>query len=34
MKLKRLGLVCVSVGALYGGESAATRLKTSAEVLT
>jgi lipid-binding SYLF domain-containing protein len=34
MKLKRLGLVCVSAGALYGGESAATRLKTSAEVLT
>jgi SH3 domain-containing YSC84-like protein 1 len=34
MKLKRLGLVCLSVGALYGGESAATRLKTSAEVLT
>ena len=34
MKLKRLGLVCVSVGALYGGESAASRLKTSAEVLT
>jgi lipid-binding SYLF domain-containing protein len=34
MKLKRLGIVCLSVGALYGGESAATRLKTSAEVLT
>src|SRR6185295_13496649 len=34
MKLKRLGLVCLSVGVMYGGESAATRLKTSAEVLT
>ena len=34
MKLKRLGIVCLSAGVLYGGESAATRLKTSAEVLT
>jgi len=34
VKLKRLGLVCLSAGVLYGGESAATRLKTSAEVLT
>jgi len=34
MKLKRFGIVCLSAGVLYGGESAATRLKTSAEVLT
>src|SRR5579872_6488941 len=35
MKLKRLGIVCLgAAGVLYGGESAATRLKTSAEVLT
>jgi lipid-binding SYLF domain-containing protein len=34
MKVKRLGIVCLSAGVLYGGESAATRLKTSAEVLT
>ena len=34
MKLKRLGIVCLSARVLYGGESAATRLKTSAEVLT
>ena len=34
MKLQRLGIVCLSAGVLYGGESAATRLKTSAEVLT
>ena len=34
MKLKRLGIICLSAGVLYGGESAATRLKTSAEVLT
>jgi lipid-binding SYLF domain-containing protein len=34
MKLKRLGIVCLSAGVLYGGESAATRLKTSADVLT
>jgi lipid-binding SYLF domain-containing protein len=32
--LKRLGIVCLSAGVLYGGENAATRLKTSAEVLT
>jgi lipid-binding SYLF domain-containing protein len=34
MKLKRLGIACLSAGVLYGGESAATRLKTSAVVLT
>jgi lipid-binding SYLF domain-containing protein len=34
MKLKQLGIVCLSAGVLYNGESAATRLKTSAEVLT
>jgi lipid-binding SYLF domain-containing protein len=34
MKLKRLGLICLSVGVLYGSETAAERLKTSAEVLT
>jgi lipid-binding SYLF domain-containing protein len=34
MKLKRLGIACLSAGLLYGSESAATRLKTSAEVLT
>src|SRR6266853_492020 len=34
MKLQRLGIVCLSAGVLYGGESAATRLKTSAVVLT
>src|ERR1700692_3678428 len=34
MKPKRLGIVCLSAGLLYGGQSAATRLKTSAEVLT
>jgi len=34
MNLKRLGIACLSAGVLYGGESAATRLKTSAEVLT
>ena len=34
MKLKRLGIACLSAGVLYAGESAATRLKTSAEVLT
>src|SRR6266446_2584657 len=34
MKLKQLGIVCLSAGVLYGSESAATRLKTSAEVLT
>src|SRR5690242_3486673 len=34
MNLKRFGIACLSAGALYAGESAATRLKTSAEVLT
>ena len=34
MKLKTLGIVCLSAGVLYGGESAANRLKTSAVVLT
>ena len=34
MKLKRLGIACLSAGLLYGSESAATRLKTSADVLT
>ncbi|HET9320014.1 MAG TPA: lipid-binding SYLF domain-containing protein [Bryobacteraceae bacterium] len=34
MKLKRFGIACLSAGVLYAGESAATRLKTSAEVLT
>ncbi len=34
MKLKRLGLICLSAGMLYGSETAAERLKTSAEVLT
>jgi len=34
MKLNRLGIACLSAGLLYGSESAATRLKTSAEVLT
>lgn len=34
MKLTRLGLICLSAGVLYGGETAATRLRTSAEVLT
>jgi lipid-binding SYLF domain-containing protein len=34
MKLRTFGMVCLSAGVLYGGESAATRLKTSAEVLT
>jgi SH3 domain-containing YSC84-like protein 1 len=38
-RLKRIGISCVSAGILsagllYAGESAATRLKTSAEVLT
>ncbi len=38
-RLKRLGITCLSagvlsVGLLYGGESVATRLKTSAEVLS
>src|ERR1700680_719581 len=34
MKLRRLGIACLSAGLLYGSESAATRLKTSSEVLT
>jgi SH3 domain-containing YSC84-like protein 1 len=34
MKLKRLGIVCLSAGVLYAGENAAERLKASAEVLT
>ncbi len=34
MKLTRLGIACISAGLLYGAESAANRLKTSAEVLT
>ena len=34
MKLKTFGMVCVSAGMLYGSENAASRLKTSAEVLT
>ena len=34
MKMKVLGIACLSAGMLYGSESAATRLKTSAEVLT
>jgi len=33
MKLKMLGIVCISAGVLYGAESAANRLKTSAVVL-
>jgi lipid-binding SYLF domain-containing protein len=34
MKLRRLGIACLSAGLLYGSETAATRLKTSSEVLT
>jgi len=34
MKLKRFGIACLGAGVLYAGESAATRLKTSAGVLT
>jgi SH3 domain-containing YSC84-like protein 1 len=34
VKLKRLGIACLSAGLLYGSESAVTRLRTSAEVLT
>src|SRR6202165_2823124 len=34
MKLRRFGIACLSAGLLYGSESAATRLKTSSEVLT
>ncbi len=33
MKLKTIGIICMSVGALYAGETAEMRLKTSAEVL-
>src|ERR1700682_192274 len=32
--LKAIGIAGLGVGLLYGGESAANRLKTSAEVLT
>jgi lipid-binding SYLF domain-containing protein len=34
MKLGRLGIAVLTAGALYGSETAATRLKTSADVLT
>jgi lipid-binding SYLF domain-containing protein len=34
MQLKKIGIACLSVGALFGSESAANRLKTSDEVLT
>jgi len=34
MHLKKLGIACLSVGVLFGSESAATRLKTSDDVLT
>src|ERR1700687_989065 len=34
MQLKKLGIALLSVGALFGSESAATRLKTSDDVLT
>jgi lipid-binding SYLF domain-containing protein len=34
MQLKTIGIACLSVGALFGSESAANRLKTSDEVLT
>jgi lipid-binding SYLF domain-containing protein len=34
MQLKKLGIAFLSVGALFGSESAATRLKSSDEVLT
>jgi lipid-binding SYLF domain-containing protein len=33
MKLRRLGLVCLSAGVMYASDSAAERLKESAEVL-
>jgi lipid-binding SYLF domain-containing protein len=33
LKLKTIGIICMSVGALYAGETAEMRLKTSAEVL-
>jgi lipid-binding SYLF domain-containing protein len=34
MKLKAIGIVCLGAGVLFGAESASSRLKTSAEVLT
>jgi SH3 domain-containing YSC84-like protein 1 len=34
MNFKTLGIACLSAGLLYGGQSAANRLKESAEVLT
>jgi len=34
LKLKTLGIVCISAGVLYGAENAETRLKTSAQVLS
>src|ERR1051326_3442372 len=34
MKLTRLGIACLSAGALYGGETSARRLPDSAEGLT
>ena len=34
MHLKKLGIACLSVGVLCGSETAASRLKTSDEVLT
>lgn len=34
MQLKKIGIACLSVGVLFGSENAATRLKTSDEVLT
>ena len=32
MQLRKLGIACLSVGALYGSETAATRLTISDEV--
>ncbi len=34
MHLKKIGIACLSVGALFGSETAASRLKTSDDVLT
>jgi len=34
MQLQKIGIACLSVGVLFGSESAATRLKSSDEVLT
>ncbi|HYL76001.1 MAG TPA: lipid-binding SYLF domain-containing protein [Bryobacteraceae bacterium] len=34
MHFKKLGIACLSVGALFGSETAASRLKTSDDVLT